>query len=201
VNEKIGTAVRFWSRIAIAAAAIAALALLWSRFDTKTELGLACVTTVLIVVIAAPTPWSWLRPPQAVIYTLIVGAIGASLMLLTAHIAPDFVGLPSGPVPPTTLTPRPSLSTTRTPTAASPSVGAAPARAFFPGCANGQISDPDGDGWGWEDNHTCVVAGSKIETSYAYCSDVAADPDGDGWGWENNQSCIVHNGKSDPAKP
>lgn len=44
-------------------------------------------------------------------------------------------------------------------------------------------SDPDGDGWGWENNQSCKVIPD--------CASAASDPDGDGWGWENNQSCKV----------
>jgi hypothetical protein len=42
-------------------------------------------------------------------------------------------------------------------------------------------SDPDGDGWGWEDGQSC--------RTYPICRDPASDPDGDGWGWEDGQSC------------
>jgi hypothetical protein len=80
-----------------------------------------------------------------------------------------------------------------------------------------QLSDPDGDGWGWENNQSCKVADAYLpscspsssdpdrdgwgfengrscqmrEDSFASCSNLAADPDGDGWGWGNNQSCRV----------
>lgn len=43
-----------------------------------------------------------------------------------------------------------------------------------------EASDPDGDGWGWENEQTCVV-------SSAPC----IDPDGDGWGWDGTQSCRI----------
>lgn len=33
----------------------------------------------------------------------------------------------------------------------------------FPYCANGSASDPDGDGWGWENNASCVVRGSAAD--------------------------------------
>jgi hypothetical protein len=51
-------------------------------------------------------------------------------------------------------------------------------------------SDPDGDGWGWENGRSCrVVPGVTAE--YPLCSSEAVDPDGDGWGWENGASCRV----------
>lgn len=34
----------------------------------------------------------------------------------------------------------------------------------YPYCANGSASDPDGDGWGWENNQSCVVRGSSADT-------------------------------------
>jgi hypothetical protein len=58
----------------------------------------------------------------------------------------------------------------------------------YPYCVSA-ASDPDGDGWGWENNQSCIV---NKTTSYPYCVSAASDPDGDGWGWENNQSCIVN---------
>lgn len=65
--------------------------------------------------------------------------------------------------------------------------------------------DPDGDGWGWENNASCLVVGSAPYNSgtdcgsgmqlggvcWPACSSASKDPDGDGWGWENNASCIV----------
>ena len=66
----------------------------------------------------------------------------------------------------------------------------------YPNCANGAASDPDGDGWGWENNKSCrVVSGSG--GNYPNCGPNAIDPDNDGWGWENNQSCrMVSSGGS-----
>ncbi len=72
------------------------------------------------------------------------------------------------------------------------------AHAAAPNCASSQ-SDVDGDGWGWENNQSCVVSGST-NTSQSNtvqsngtpdCSSSNSDPDGDGWGWENNASCRV----------
>src|SRR5262245_25404258 len=33
----------------------------------------------------------------------------------------------------------------------------------YPYCVNGSASDPDGDGWGWESNRSCVVRGSRAD--------------------------------------
>ncbi len=49
----------------------------------------------------------------------------------------------------------------------------------YPTCPKDML-DPDGDGWGWNDNRSCYVI--------PVCNDLN-DTDGDGWGWENNQSC------------
>jgi|GEM_PF-5838284 len=69
-------------------------------------------------------------------------------------------------------------------------------------------SDPDGDGYGWENNQSCVVgsgsSSSNTSNSNAAssfpgvpsCSSSSADPDGDGFGWENNQSCVVRGGQA-----
>ncbi|MFD3663028.1 cellulase family glycosylhydrolase [Streptomyces sp. NPDC058659] len=79
----------------------------------------------------------------------------------------------------------------------------------YPYCANGS-SDPDGDGWGWENNRSCVVRGSAADTGsgggdtggtapngYPYCANGSTDPDGDGWGWENSRSCVVRGSAAD----
>jgi len=57
-------------------------------------------------------------------------------------------------------------------------------------CAAGAAADPDKDGFGWENNTSCVVAGSRADT-HPNCASAASDPDGDGYGWENEKSCIV----------
>lgn len=51
-------------------------------------------------------------------------------------------------------------------------------------------SDPDQDGWGWENGQSCFV-GLVKEAQYPICDARNSDSDGDGWGWENNQSCVV----------
>lgn len=52
----------------------------------------------------------------------------------------------------------------------------------YPFCTEKAI-DPDGDGWGWENEKSC-----RVPTP---CRSAASDPDGDGWGWENQRSCKV----------
>lgn len=52
----------------------------------------------------------------------------------------------------------------------------------YPFCSEKAI-DPDGDGWGWENEKSC-----RVPTP---CQSAASDPDGDGWGWENQRSCKV----------
>ena len=62
----------------------------------------------------------------------------------------------------------------------------------YPYCVSA-ASDPDGDGWGWENARSCVVraSGGTAPNGYPYCVSAASDPDGDGWGWENSRSCVV----------
>lgn len=63
----------------------------------------------------------------------------------------------------------------------------------YPTCMSA-ASDPDGDGWGWENNRSCIVYRSSSAYGYPTCASAASDPEGDGWGWENNRSCIVDRG-------
>ncbi|HEX8627381.1 MAG TPA: carbohydrate-binding domain-containing protein, partial [Catenuloplanes sp.] len=80
---------------------------------------------------------------------------------------------------------------------------AEPAPNGYQYCVNA-ATDPDGDGWGWENNQSCVVRGGRVDTGggsggtapngFPYCVNAASDPDGDGWGWENNRSCVVRPG-------
>ncbi|MFG2837978.1 cellulase family glycosylhydrolase [Streptomyces zaomyceticus] len=78
----------------------------------------------------------------------------------------------------------------------------------YPYCANGGSTDPDGDGWGWENQRSCVVRGGAADTGgnaggtapngYPYCANGGStDPDGDGWGWENQRSCVVRGSAAD----
>ncbi len=59
----------------------------------------------------------------------------------------------------------------------------------MPYCSNPGM-DADKDGYGWENEKSCVVAGTKADT-HPNCASAASDPDGDGYGWENERSCIV----------
>ncbi|WP_083608214.1 carbohydrate-binding domain-containing protein [Teredinibacter haidensis] len=66
----------------------------------------------------------------------------------------------------------------------------------YPTCSSASV-DPDGDGWGWENNQSCIVSSSSSGSGdYPTCSSSSSDPDGDGWGWENNQSCVVSTSSS-----
>jgi len=71
-------------------------------------------------------------------------------------------------------------------------------------------SDPDGDGFGWENYRTCVTSTDSVEPatqinaltaplSQPVCTSAASDPDGDGYGWENYRSCIVSKTSQEPA--
>ena len=76
----------------------------------------------------------------------------------------------------------------------------APSAPGWPVCQSA-ASDPDGDGHGWEQNASCLVAnsseseigdiGSADTGGTIVCESAASDSDGDGWGWENSQSCLV----------
>ncbi len=69
-----------------------------------------------------------------------------------------------------------------------------------PACASGS-SDPDGDGYGWENGATCVAASTTASNTASssdagantvpVCVSPLADEDGDGWGWENNSTCVI----------
>lgn len=69
-----------------------------------------------------------------------------------------------------------------------------------PACSSPAV-DPDGDGFGFENNQSCVVQASTPLQSDApiadqsstlpVCSSSDSDSDGDGFGFENNQSCLV----------
>jgi len=67
------------------------------------------------------------------------------------------------------------------------------------GLCNSADSDPDGDGWGWENNQSCrvntIIPENEIadsDTNITVCMRADSDFDGDGWGWENNTSCRVN---------
>ena len=97
-------------------------------------------------------------------------------------------------------------------------------------CLNAD-SDPDGDGYGFENGHSCVVVAasepvdvqSPVQTtpdiatpevaqqeapeaqpaqqSLAGCQSAASDPDGDGYGYENFATCVVSHESSSSFEP
>ena len=79
-----------------------------------------------------------------------------------------------------------AATTVVAPTAVASNAKAANGMAY----CNGSGLDADGDGFGWQNNASCVVVGSKADT-HPNCASSASDPDGDGYGWENERSCIV----------
>ncbi len=46
------------------------------------------------------------------------------------------------------------------------------------------LSDPDGDGWGYENGQSCTVDATAPQAAGA-----CVDTDGDGWGWNGIESC------------
>jgi hypothetical protein len=50
-------------------------------------------------------------------------------------------------------------------------------------------ADPDGDGWGYEDEATCIAPTDCA--AFAICRSCASDPDLDGWGQEDGSSCLI----------
>ncbi len=72
------------------------------------------------------------------------------------------------------------------------------------GACSSDASDPDGDGYGWENGMTCLASGSSNNTGSnssgsssgtsngtPVCVSLLSDEDGDGWGWENNSTCVI----------
>ena len=62
------------------------------------------------------------------------------------------------------------------------------AQSSVPTCQAG-ATDPDGDGWGWDEatRTSCRVVddgGSDVV--------VCVDSDGDGWGWDEASSCLLY---------
>lgn len=78
-----------------------------------------------------------------------------------------------------------------------------------PVCQNGSATDPDGDGWGWENNASCMVTGGDEagggsadggntgggETSSTAGCDYSFAGDNGGWGWNSTtgESCPPDN--------
>jgi lysophospholipase L1-like esterase len=82
------------------------------------------------------------------------------------------------------------------------------AHAANPACISAE-SDPDGDGWGWENDRSCIVSTNSVEpeqnlragngSGLPACQLSTSDPDGDGYGWENDSSCRVSGSTAAPA--
>lgn len=72
--------------------------------------------------------------------------------------------------------------------------GSGTVMANFPACVSSS-SDADGDGYGWENQQTCLVKddhrGGNTNGRPVCVNGDETDPDDDGWGWENGHSCIV----------
>lgn len=70
------------------------------------------------------------------------------------------------------------------------------AHAQLPTCQS-TSSDSDGDGFGWENNTSCVVGAASTSSTGSTsstlpgCQSASSDSDGDGFGWENGGSCLV----------
>lgn len=70
------------------------------------------------------------------------------------------------------------------------------------------ISDPDGNGWGWEKQQNCVVTPQTradftpaLDKQWPACNYTNSDPNKDGWGWEEDEVCKVGIGtKSKPPE-
>ena len=110
------------------------------------------------------------------------------------------------PTPAPTPAPAPAPEVVSTPVV-EPQAVTAPATT--PICTS-SVSDPDGDGWGWENNQSCLVSGATAAsvapaatsaTGTPICANSGSDPDGDGYGWENNQSCLVSGSTAASATP
>lgn len=101
------------------------------------------------------------------------------------------------PQPAPQPTPEPTPVAVETPEPIATPVQTASSPATLPTCSSSAV-DPDGDGYGWENNQSCVVSGQPIPaTAQAnpgvtpVCQSANSDPDGDGYGWEQGQSCVV----------
>ncbi len=62
------------------------------------------------------------------------------------------------------------------------------ASANLPVC-NSASSDPDGDGYGWENNTSCLVQSGGSSGGQTNSSCVDTPPFDDDWGWDGTQSC------------
>lgn len=66
----------------------------------------------------------------------------------------------------------------------------APAFSALPDCQF-ETSDPDGDGFGWENQASCRVRQMAMATVRPVCTGNDSDPDNDGFGWENRATCLT----------
>jgi len=74
------------------------------------------------------------------------------------------------------------------------------ALAVLPVCSSAS-SDPDGDGFGWENKKSCRVRMQADPlVGLGICQSAASDPDGDGFGWESNKSCRVELALPNPSQ-
>ncbi len=65
------------------------------------------------------------------------------------------------------------------------------------------VTDSDNDGYGWENEKTCVISSDTATTDtpdnspvsaldlFPHCSEAITDPYNSGYGWENNATCVV----------
>ncbi len=107
-------------------------------------------------------------------------------------------------------------TTSAPPSAVLPDTTAPPAEPnlldLFPICINS--TDPDGDGYSWENGQSCIVVGNPTTTAqpgtpsqpnlldyFPSCSASLTDSDGDIYGWENNQTCVFSNNLSSIPAP
>ena len=106
----------------------------------------------------------------------------------------------------------PANSSTPVISATPVNTSAAASTSGFPACSSSQF-DSDGDGYGWENDRTCIVGSASANNSQngtpsstvsnnntgssqdnsglPVCASAGSDPDGDGYGWENSRSCVV----------
>ena len=75
-------------------------------------------------------------------------------------------------------------------------IAASPAGAQTPTCVLDN-SDSDGDGFGWENNQTCIVGAST--PAPAATGAECVDSDGDGFGWDGTATCLVGTSTPTPA--
>lgn len=146
----------------------------------------------------------------AVIADLTFNAMDSSVTTpdITTPVTPDpepTTPVTPDPVPTTPVTPDPdpivtapdpvvTTPVTPDPTPVMPTTPAMPMMMGPIFCANGAASDSDGDGFGFENNMSCLVQSSAFDLArvvHPACTRTDSDFDGDGFGFENNATCIV----------